>query len=494
MKTSMYPYVLLFVSFTLLAQNNVTLEQSGWQDLHGQQVAVNLSTQYKNTTAACKQNNSPAFNCSGVELRGTDHSSSYFAWNPSPSSVTSGGVSFSYLRADSKYNKLAYSYYNGFFVYPNDNKPDGKIDLDVLCSFPIDAATNSRNDAGCGMYNGQSESKECQLQGITDADGWYDHYVKYNSSHTSQCGFGLTKDYTGVTDAFYQTILSMTKISNESFQTQNEMRIATWQQDIPEQLPIQSFFYTNASGLADAQADQRDFYEQTNGMFVPVIQLTLPASKTDDATFTYDPGAQVETDALSVSNMLAIPPTIETSGDKAVAHLTAKVHASNGEAIAGAMVTWVNMSANGKLAHNITYTDTAGVATNTFTDTKAENAMVYAYGPDGKSHQLRIIPVKDSAAQDLYIDALNVSKTTISADGQDNATITAFVKSKTGGTVAGASVHWTTTLGSLDSAASTTDATGAANATLRSATPGEAVVTATLDNGSEQSTWIDAVN
>ncbi|WP_312213374.1 Ig-like domain-containing protein [Pseudescherichia sp.] len=494
MKTSTYLYALLFISFNLLAQNNITLEQSGWQDLHGKQVELSLSTQYKNSTAACKQNNSPAFNCSGVELRGTDHSSSYFAWNPSPSSVTSGGVSFSYLRADSKYNKLAYSYYNGFFVYPNDNKPDGKIDLDVLCSFPIDAATNSRDDAGCGMYNGQSESKQCQLQGITDADGWYNHYVKYNSSHGSQCGFGLTKDYTGVTDAFYQTILSMGKISDESFQTQNELRIATWQQDIPEQLPIQAFFYTNASGLADAQADQRDFYEQTNGMFVPIIQLTLPAAKTADATFTYDPSAQVETDSLSVSDMLAIPPTIETSGDKAVANLTAKVHASNGEDIAGAMVTWVTMSANGKLAHNITYIDTAGVATNSFTDTKAENAMVYAYGPDGKSYQLRIIPVKDSAAQDLYIDSLNVSKTTIRADGQDSATITAFVKSKSGGSVAGATVYWSTTLGNLNSATSITDDQGTASTVLSSTASGEAVVTATLDNGSQQSTWIDVVN
>lgn len=483
--------LLLFLSFNIFAHANTNLTQSDWQNLHGQQVAADLTARYNNSISACFNGELPAFNCSGVELRGTSHSSSYFAWNPSPASVTSGGVSFSYLRQDSKYDNLAYNYYNGFLLYPNQGRPEEKIDLDVLCSFPIDAATNSRSDAGCGMYNGQSQSRECQLQGITDADGWYNHYIQYNKSHTSQCGFGLTDDYTDVTDAFYQTILSMAKISNESFKTQNELRIATWQQDIPDKLPIQAFFYLNNSGLASAQADQTDFYNQTNGMFIPVIKLTLPTTQSDDATFTYNPDDQVQTDSLLVSDIVAIPPTIETSGDKSVAYLTAKVRSSNGEAISGALVTWVTTSASGKLGQIISYTDASGMASNTFTDTQAEDAVVYAYGPDGKNHAIRIIPVKESAAQDLYVDALNVSKTTISANGQDNATVTASVKSKTGATVAGVTVNWTTTLGNLSSAATTTDDTGTANVTLSSTTPGEAIITAALDNGSRQSTWID---
>lgn len=494
MKNILCIITFLLISFNLFAQNNLQSTQEGWQDLHGEQVALNLTNQYKNSAAGCINNGLPAFNCSGVELRGTEHSSSYYAWNPSPASVTSGGVSFSYLRTDSKYDNLAYSYYNGFFVYPNNNKPEGKIALDVLCAFPIDAATNSRSDAGCGMYGVQIQSRECQLQGITDADGWYDHYVKYNRSHTSQCGFGLTDSYTNVADAFYQTILSMAKISSESFKTQNELRIATWEQNIPDKLPIQAFFYLNSAGLAAARADQSDFFKQTNGMFVPVIKLVLPATQNADATFTYDPTAQAETDSLSVSNIQAIPPTIETSGDKSLTQLTAKVLSSNGEAISGAQVTWMTTSATGKLAHNITYTDASGTATTTFTDTKAENAFVYAYGPDGKNYAVRIIPVKESVTQDLYIDGLSINKTTIVADGQDTATITAFVKSKTGGPVAGTNVKWATTLGNLSSATSTTDDTGAADATLSSTTPGEAIITATLDNGSEQSTWIDVVN
>lgn len=494
MKTSTYVGILLFLSFNLFAQNNSNSVQIDWQHLHGEQVAENLYGNYNKTYPTCNNGSLPAYNCSGIELRGTDHSSSYFAWNPSPASVTSGGVSFSYLRADSKYSKLAYGYDNGFFVYPNNNKPEGKIALDVLCSFPIDAATGNREDAGCGMTYGHSESIQCQLQGINDADGWYNHYVQYNRSHASQCGFGLTDKYANVPDAFHQTLLSMAKISSESINEQNELRIATWQQDIPTKLPIQAFFYLNTSGLADAQADQVDFYNQTNGMFVPVIKLTLPTSESGHATFYYDRNAQVKTDALSVTDMQAIPPTIETAGDKTVAHLTAKVISSNGEAITAALVTWKTTSATGKLAREYSYTDASGIATNSFTDTKAENAVVFAYGPDGKNHNYRIIPVKQSTDQDLYIDALKVSKTTISTNGQDSANITAFVKSKTGGTVAGTNIHWTTTLGNLSSTTSATNSDGTATTSLSSTLPGEAVVTATLDNGSEQSTWIDVVN
>lgn len=494
MNISKYFIISLFASLAIFSQASIAVTQTGWQDLHGQQTANNLSQQYNNSTAACKGDNSPAFNCSGVTLRGTDHSSSYFAWNPSPASVTSGGVSFSYLRADSKYDNLAYSYYNGFFLYTKENKPEGKIDLDVLCSFPIDAATNSRSDAGCGMYNGQRQSKQCQLQGITDADGWYAHYVQYNRSHTSQCGFGLTDAYANVSDAFYQSILSMAMIGNESFKTQNELRIATWPQDIAETLPIQAFFYLNDAGLADAKADQTDFYNQTNGMYVPVIKLTLPTSQNADATFTYDPSAQAVTDTLSVGDMQAIPPVIETSGDKAVARLIAKVHSSNGQAISGAMVTWMTTSATGTLAKTITYTDSSGMTTNTFTDTKAHNAFVYAFAPDGKNYGRRIIPVKESTSDDLYVDAMKVDKTTILANGQDSATIAAFVKSKTGSSVAGTNVHWTTTLGHLSVATSTADSNGNATVSLSSTTPGEAVITATLDNGSTQSTWVDVIN
>lgn len=488
---SLFKYMLLIMAaFQLPAFGNTVTSQDGWQDLHGQQVQESLQDTYNSTATECNSS-SPAFNCSGITFRGTDHSSSYFAWNPSPASVTSGGVSFSYLRKDSKYDHLAYSYNNGFIIYPDNNKPDDKIALDVLCSFPIDAATDSRSDAGCGSYANQPQGIQCQLQGITTAEGWYDHYVKYNRSHTEQCGFGLTTDYGNVADAFYQTIKSMSLISSESFTDQNELRLATWSQDIPKELPIEAFFYTNAVGKADAQADQQDFYNQTEGMFVPVIKLTLPATTGDDATFEYIAADQSETDSLSVSNVAADPYMIYTSGEQSSTHLLAKVVSSNGQPIKGARVTWVKTSKTAALGHDFSFTDEKGIATTTFTDSSAENAIVLAYGPDGTHYNRVIVPVKARQQDDYVIDTLKTDKTEIKANGTDAAIVSVTLSSASGASLNGVSVNWTTTAGSLSASTTQSDAQGMAEVSLTGTTPGQAVITATLDNGNTQSTWVD---
>lgn len=264
------------------------------------QVITDLENEYASTVENCGNGNAPAFLCSGLLIRGTVASSEYHSWDPSPDSITSGGVSFSWLRKDSKFNKLAYGYVNGYILFPQQYAPQGKIPLSVLCAFPIDGATDQRTDAGCGEYTGHSESVACQTQNIDTADEWYQHYIKYNSSHASQCGFGLDSRYSNISDAFNQTILSMAKISSESFNTQNEARIATWAQGIPGQLPMQAFFYLkgSASGLQGAQYDQKDFYQQSSGTVLPIVSVTLPSSPEQDVVFAYSASDQVVTSFL----------------------------------------------------------------------------------------------------------------------------------------------------------------------------------------------------
>lgn len=265
----------------------------------GAQIAEYLNQDYANTETDCGSSSEPAFLCSGVLFRGTDtFSTSYHSWDPSPASVTSGGVSFSYLRADSKYDKLAYSYNNGFIFYLYYYAPsDTNTDIDIMCAFPTDASTDNRSDKGCGEYTGRPESTPCQGQGIVTANEWYQHYVQYGSSHLSECGF-TTDDNSSynTADAFYQTILSMATISTESFTVQNELRLSTWAQGMQNSLPIQAFFYLSGSsaGLSNAQKNQKDFYNSTtNNIWVPVIALKLPSSRTDNATFTFNAGDQL---------------------------------------------------------------------------------------------------------------------------------------------------------------------------------------------------------
>jgi hypothetical protein len=275
----------------------------------GAETAQYLTEDYANTAESC-DGTLPAFLCSGVVFRGTGaFSTSYHSWDPSPASQTSGGVSFSYLRKDSKYSHLAYNYNNGFIFYNvfwTPDNPDLNDDIDIMCSFPIDAATDGRSNKGCGASSAYpNDSGPCQDQGILTADQWYSHYVKGNSNHQYQCGFTTSDNSSYDTaDGFYQTILSMKKISSESFNEQNELRLATWGTNAQNSLPIQAFFYLNGSsaGLSTAQQNQQDFYNSTTKkIWVPVIKLTLPTSQSADATFTYSLDDQLVPEPQPVS-------------------------------------------------------------------------------------------------------------------------------------------------------------------------------------------------
>lgn len=55
-------------------------------------------------------------------------------------------------------------------------------------------------------------------------------------------------------------------------------------------LPLEAFFYLkgNSYALTSARNDQRDFSASTSKkLWVPVIELTLPQSSGQKATFTY---------------------------------------------------------------------------------------------------------------------------------------------------------------------------------------------------------------
>lgn len=269
----------------------------GTKRYSGADTASYLNNEYSDKATDCGGTTEPAFLCSGVLFRGTDvFSTDYHSWDPSPASVTSGGVSFSYLRVDSKYDKLAYSYNNGFIFFPYFNAPANEgidTNIDIMCAYPIDAATDNRTDKGCGASSSYpNDSGPCQDQGITTAQEWYDHYVAGGSNHSYQCGF-TTSDYStyNTADAFTQTILSMSMISSESFYDQNELRLATWSQGKQDSLPIEAFFYLNgsSSGLDSAEKNQQDFFNSTtNNIWIPVIELTLPATPTEDAVFSFN--------------------------------------------------------------------------------------------------------------------------------------------------------------------------------------------------------------
>jgi len=283
----------------------------------GYDVANELTANYNNKSEDCGSGTTPAFLCSGVLIRATSTDTTYHSWDPSPNSQSSGGMSFSYLRADSKYNQLVFGYSNGFILYPKESEPGSYYDIEVLCSFPMDAYTTTRSDNRCGPSSHYpNDSGPCQGQSITTAEEWYDHFLLKPDDGSFQCGFDVShgSPYGSTANAFMSTLQAMSLIAanDSNIDHYNEIIIATWPSGIPDQLPIEAFFYLASSnknspiagGLTAAQYDQNDYYTQT-GKVVPIIQIILPQSQNADAVFNYIPGDQVVTEN-SVSDILTM--------------------------------------------------------------------------------------------------------------------------------------------------------------------------------------------
>jgi hypothetical protein len=264
-------------------------------NIEGQRVARHLAARYANLDTSCRNNpTDPAFLCSGVMLRGTAYSPEYHSWVPNPNSPLMGGVSFSFLRADSKFRSLAYSYTHGFIVYPLFDNPSSVVDLEILCGFPMDANSENRVAFGCGANRLNPEtSKPCQAQGITTSAQWLERYRAPGAGDSTQrqCGFTLETGTANSAAIFMQLIDSMALLGEESMGTQNELIVLSWGAT-PNKVGVEAFFYRGGTdGLADSQKEQKDFYETVH-VWRPLIRMTLPQTPADQATFTYVPSEQ----------------------------------------------------------------------------------------------------------------------------------------------------------------------------------------------------------
>jgi hypothetical protein len=290
-----------------------------WADPH---TAADMTQLYYDDvhTTDCGSATAPAFLCSGLIIRVTspsgDGAQTYDSWAPPPSAFTgvaAGGVSFSYIRHDSKFNKFKSGESNGITLYPllgqyKYSGPDQKAKLDVLCAFPIDGWTTDRDSKGCGSDPGDfaTQGKPCQSQGITTAQQWLTHYQETpngGNANLYQCEFDVSENspYNDTAAAFTANIQAMALLGSASFNEQNELRIGAWPTTLPaKEFPVQSFFYavtgnvvsSNDQGRKNAQHDQQDYYNQT-GEFVPVIQIGVPQSASDDFAFHFITSDQV---------------------------------------------------------------------------------------------------------------------------------------------------------------------------------------------------------
>jgi hypothetical protein len=239
----------------------------------GYQVAAQLNARYMNTSPTC-QGGKTAFYCNGVLLRGTQASSAFHMWNPSPGSVANNGVSFTYLRKDAGLSKPVYQ--QGFII--RESFAPASIPLTVRCAYPFDGATSVATQDTCRL-----RSQMCDELGITSVQAWVNRYA---ANPRSSCAFNIDP-------AQFQLNIDV-RPSVPSGDGWNEVMIQTWPQNIPLQIPLQVFYYSlkghySSNGFLQAQFGQRDYF-QTTERFLPVVKLDLEAS--NGQVFSYNPDDQ----------------------------------------------------------------------------------------------------------------------------------------------------------------------------------------------------------
>ncbi|CAI8730885.1 hypothetical protein EMIT0347P_150001 [Pseudomonas sp. IT-347P] len=240
----------------------------------GYQLASRLNDRYTETSPTC-QNGKTAYYCNGVLLRGTQASTAFHMWNPSPGSVANNGVSFTYLRVDAALTKPVFK--QGFIVRESA-APTATL-LTVMCAYPFDGATAVPVEDTCRIRSGM-----CNELGVTDVQAWASRYA---ASPGSSCAFNIDP-------AQFQLNIDV-RPSVPNGDGWNEVMIRTWPQNIPLQIPLEAFFYSlnayfDSDGLPQAQFGQRDYFE-TTGRFLPIVKLELEAA--DGRVFSYNPQEQI---------------------------------------------------------------------------------------------------------------------------------------------------------------------------------------------------------
>lgn len=257
----------------------------------GATLANELTRRYNDKQKNCGSDAQPSFKCSGVILRGTGSGSGYYTWNPSPTAERVGGISFTFLRSDYKVRRLANYFTHGFIFYPELNLPTGTLRVESLCFFPIDGQSDLRKDRGCGAHiNYPASGQPCELQNIKTGEQWQAHYKLHGGAgRWGGCAFGVSSNAgNSAASNFYEGLRGGTLASPGAFNMPNDLKYKVWEQNIPEKLPIEAFFYlnSNASGLELARNDQIKFFELTE-IAIPIISMTLPATLESNAKFEY---------------------------------------------------------------------------------------------------------------------------------------------------------------------------------------------------------------
>ncbi|WP_448649142.1 hypothetical protein [Pseudomonas corrugata] len=247
----------------------------------GPEVAQLLNNRYKNTVTECPVNK-PAYFCSGVLVRGSQGSDTF--WTHDAASIQSGAERFNYLRADLDTRQLSQK--NGIVFSDSFTAIGVGKSLDVLCAYPFEMTVSGhRPDHGCGLptaTNTTQDPSSCAALGISDASSWLTHFQQQTQQPEQQCSLSSR-----VAAQFKASLVAHQLIDSEWAAKPNLLQIRNWDAQAPERLPLQGLFYdtTQTGALLDAQKDQRDYFTAT-GEWLPVLRMDL--NRAPDAVFGFN--------------------------------------------------------------------------------------------------------------------------------------------------------------------------------------------------------------
>lgn len=234
-----------------------------------------LNNRFHKTVDSCNENN-PAYYCSGVLIRATGNSNGYYPWNPSPSAIELGSVSFSYLRNDIKINSLWKN--NGYIFKSQSDAISENTAINYRCSYPYEALSVSRGQNGCGEINDDEQENNCYLLGAQSLYSWSELMIqKNNHISVAQCSFDATSTL--------EFILSLKAHDVGRFdlddsilmglgEQYNEILLEVWEQD--QLVPLEAFWYLSGDEEARNNAlYDRVRYLEVTGNYVEVVELDL---------------------------------------------------------------------------------------------------------------------------------------------------------------------------------------------------------------------------
>jgi hypothetical protein len=226
-------------------------------------------------------------------LRTATYNSTYPFWTHSPPAATLGSVTFSYIRRDIGSNGTDLG--SGFIFSDQETALAQNKAPIVRCIYPFMAGTQSsgRPGFGCG-FAATSARQEADLSTCATlatpavtAPLWLENFRRFGSSVYKQCSLSSL-----VASQFKASLDAHNGVDAAHTVTRNELLIATWREDTPEQLPIEAFFYNAATGgILNAQSLRHAYYLKTSQR-LPIVRVNFAAA--DKNIFTWSAADQVD--------------------------------------------------------------------------------------------------------------------------------------------------------------------------------------------------------